>query len=184
MKIIKQLKRYSFFAVLLMLNIAFLIYKPELGKASLTISIKNFREMLTILPPVFILMGLMDVWIPKQTLMRYMGKGAGAKGGMIAFLLGSFSAGPLYAAFPIAAILMKKGVSPANIFIFIGTWSTAKIPMMMFEITQLGVRFALLRYSLSLMGIILVSLILDKTTNEEERQKIQELAYSQMDECK
>ena len=108
MKIIKQLKRYSFFAVLLMLNIVFLIYKPELGRASLTISVKNFWEMLTILPPVFILMGLMDVWIPKQTMMRYMGKGTGAKGGMIAFLLGSFSAGPLYVSFPIAAIFLKK----------------------------------------------------------------------------
>ena len=184
MKIIKQLKRYSFFAVLLMLNIVFLIYKPELGKASLMISVKNFWEMLIILPPIFILMGLMDVWIPKQTMMRYMGKGAGAKGGMIAFLLGSFSAGPLYASFPISAIFIKKGVSLANIFIFIGAWSAAKIPMMMFEITQLGAQFALLRFSLNLLGIIIVSLILDKTTNEIEQQKIQEASCSQVDECK
>lgn len=181
MKIQKFFKRYRVFLILLGLNLALLCISPELGSASLGISAKNFLEMLTILPPIFILMGLMDVWIPKQTMMKYMCKGAGIKGGMIAFFLGSFSAGPLYAAFPMAAMFMKKGVSLANIFIFLGAWSTTKIPMMLFETTQLGPKFALLRFVLNLVGIIVMSAVIDKTTSEEAYREIQKLACEQME---
>lgn len=164
----KLLKRYKFFLASLLANIVLLFVTPETGRQSLTISFHSFLEMLTILPPIFVLMGLMDVWIPKQTMMKYMGKGAGIKGGIIAFLLGSFSGGPLYASFPIAVVFLKKGVSLMNIFIFIGTWSACKIPMMLFEVTQLGSKFALLRFFLNLIGIILVALLIDKTTSEQE----------------
>ncbi len=181
MKFQKYLKRYKIFIILLVLNIILICVAPELGTKSLSVSIDSFLEMLTILPPVFILMGLMDVWIPKQTMMKYMGKKAGIKGRIIAFLLGSFSAGPLYAAFPVAAMFMKKGVSLENIFIFIGAWSTTKIPMMMFEVTQLGSKFALLRFILNLVGIITISIIIDKTTSEQEYSKIQEMAYKEIE---
>lgn len=180
MKKLQFLKRYRFFILLLGLNILLLIAAPELGEASLKLSWKNFLEMLTILPPIFVLMGLMDVWIPKQTMMKYMGRGAGFRGGLIAFLLGSFSAGPLYAAFPMAAMFLKKGVSLTNVFLFIGAWSTTKIPMMMFEITQLGPKFALLRFGLNLMGITGIALFIDKTTDEAEAAKIQESACGQI----
>lgn len=177
----KFLKRYKIFLILLLLNISLLFITPDTGRKSLTISFHNFLEMLKILPPIFILMGLMDVWIPKQTMMKYMGKGAGIKGGIIAFLLGSFSGGPLYASFPIAAVFIKKGVSLINIFILIGTWSAAKIPMMLFEISQLGPKFALARFFLNLTGIICIAFIIDKTTSEQEYQKIQESACKQLE---
>ena len=181
MKMQKFLKKYRFFLILLTLNIVLLFVTPELGRDSLCVSADNFMEMLKILPPIFVLMGLMDVWIPKQTMMKYMGKEAGVQGGLIAFLLGSFSAGPMYAAFPMAAMFMKKGVSLANIFIFIGAWSTTKIPMMMFEVTQLGSKFALLRFGLNLVGIISISVVIDKTTSEEDYTEIQKIACDQME---
>lgn len=180
MKQLSCLKRYRFFLLLLGLNVVLLFADPALGKTSLTISFDNFLEMLTILPPIFLLMGLMDVWIPKQTMMKYMGKGAGIKGGILAFLLGSFSAGPLYAAFPMAAMFMKKGVSLTNVFLFISAWSTTKIPMMMFEVTQLGPRFALLRFSLNLLGIIVISLVIDRTTSQEDYETMQQSAADQV----
>lgn len=176
MKLEKFLKRYKFFIALVLLNFLLIFITPELGKRSLKVSFHSFLEMLTILPPIFILMGLLDVWIPKETMMKYMGKGAGIKGGAISFLLGSFTAGPLYASFPVAAVFMKKGVSLTNIFIFVGAWSTTKIPMMMFEVTQLGSKFALMRFCLNLIGIIVIAFIIDKTTTEEEYDKMQELA--------
>jgi hypothetical protein len=46
-----------------------------------------------------------------------MGEGSGPKGVALAFLLGSFAAGPLYGAFPFAAVLMKKGASFMNILV-------------------------------------------------------------------
>jgi uncharacterized membrane protein YraQ (UPF0718 family) len=59
-------------------------------------------------------------------MIKYMGPQSGIKGTLIAFLLGSFAAGPLYGAFPLAAVLMKKGAGFMNILIFIGAWRQRK----------------------------------------------------------
>lgn len=168
--------RYKLFICLFIVNLILLIFAPEIGKASLLTSFDSFLEMLSIIPPIFLLMGLLDVWVPKETMMKYLGKGAGIKGGIFAFVLGSFSAGPLYAAFPVAGIFLKKGVSLTNIFIFLGAWSTTKIPMMLFEITQLGGQFALIRFMINIIGIIVLALVMEKTTSEKEAEKIYKAA--------
>ena len=161
------------------MNMALLFIAPEVGEAALSLSFNNLLEMLSIIPPIFILLGLMDVWIPKETMMKYMGRGAGIKGVVFAFLLGSFSAGPLYAAFPVASVFLKKGASLTNVFIFIGAWSKTKIPMTLFEITQLGAKFAVSRFVLNLIGIILLAFVLNRTTSGDEYEKIQLSACSQ-----
>lgn len=173
------LERYRLFIILLLVNLAFLIFAPELGRLSFATSYKNLLEMLSIIPPIFLLLGLLDVWVPKETMMRYMGKGAGIKGGIFAFVLGSFSAGPLYASFPVAAVFLKKGVSLANIFIFIGAWSTTKIPMMLFEVTQLGGKFAIARFCMNVIGIIVLAVIMEKTTSKEEADAMYQAACEQ-----
>ena len=58
-------------------------------------------------------------------------------------------------AFPIAAVFMKKGVSFSNILIFIGAWSTTKIPMFLYESSALGMRFATARLLINIPGIII-----------------------------
>jgi len=78
--------------------------------------------------PVFILLGLLDAWVPKEMMMTHIGDKSGIKGILLALFLGSAAAGPLYGAFPVAAILMKKGAKFSNVLIFIGAWSTTKIP--------------------------------------------------------
>jgi uncharacterized membrane protein YraQ (UPF0718 family) len=90
-------------------------------------------------------------------MIKYLGPGSGIRGPVLAFLLGSFAAGPLYGAFPFAAVLMKKGASLMNILIFIGAWSTTKIPMLLFEIAALGPRFALSRLVIDIVGIIIIA---------------------------
>jgi uncharacterized membrane protein YraQ (UPF0718 family) len=70
--------------------------------------------------------------------------------------------GPLYGAFPIAYILWKKGASIRNIFIYLGAFSTLKIPMLSFEIGFLGLKFSLLRTLLSLSVFIIIALVMEK----------------------
>ncbi|NCN05664.1 MAG: hypothetical protein GW949_08535 [Spirochaetales bacterium] len=48
-----------------------------------------------------------------------MGPDSGFKGTALAFFIGSTAAGPLSGAFPVAAVLMKKGASFSNILIFL-----------------------------------------------------------------
>jgi len=93
----KFMKRYRFFLILVLINGLLFLIEPELGQKTASLSLHNLLEMLSVIPPIFLLLGLMDVWVPKETMMKYMGKDAGIKGGIFAFVLGSFSAGPLYA---------------------------------------------------------------------------------------
>lgn len=178
----KIAKRYLFFLLLLLLNALLLIAEPKLGREVMSLSLRNFLEMLSIIPPIFLLLGLMDVWVPKETIMRLMGKDAGIKGGIFAFVLGSFSSGPLYASFPVAMVFLKKGVSLTNIFIFLGAWSTTKIPMMLFEITQLGSKFALIRFGLNIIAILVLAVIMEKTTTKKDADTMYELASQQAGE--
>lgn len=129
-------------------------------------------EMLSVLPPIFILLGLLDVWIDKETMIKYLGNHSGVRGIIISFLLGSCAAGPLYVAFPIVGILLKKRASLFNIFIFIGAWSTTKIPMFLFETSSMGWKFSILRLCCDIIGIIIMAKILDKTILDPDKEQL------------
>ncbi len=162
------LKRYGAFFLLLVAGTAAGLVFPEIGQKALSNTLSNFKEMLSVLPPIFILLGLLDVWVDRATMMKYTGKGSGLKGVLIAFLLGSAAAGPLYAAFPFAGIMLKKGSSLTNVFIFIGAWSTTKIPLLAFEAASLGLKFMLIRLGLNLAGILLIAYFTDRALGKKQ----------------
>lgn len=178
-KIWMLIQRYRFFLILFAVNILLLFAAPEIGKNSFTVTKENLLEMISILPPIFVLLGLLDVWVERETMMKYMGKDAGIKGAVIAFIMGSAAAGPLYVSFPIAGMLLKKGVNLKNVFIFVGAWSTTKIPMILFEASNLGWRYMLLRFVCNVIGIAAIAVILEKSTPDAERDAIYEMAKDQ-----
>ncbi len=166
------LKRYGAFFLLLIAGVVAGLLLPELGKTALNNTLGSLKEMLSVLPPIFVLLGLLDVWVDRATMMKYTGKGSGIKGVLIAFLLGSAAAGPLYAAFPFAAVMLKKGSSLFNVLIFIGAWSTTKIPLLAFEASSMGVTFMLVRLGLSLVGIPLIAWITDRVIGKSGMTEI------------
>ncbi|MCT4685787.1 permease [Vallitalea sp.] len=174
----KTLKRYTFALIIIATIILLLIFNREIGLKAIKITGSNLKEMILVIPPVFVLLGLLDVWVPKETMMKYMGDKSGIKGIVLSIILGSAAAGPLYGAFPIAAVFMKKGVKFSNVLIFIGAWSTTKIPMFLFEISALGARFAVTRLLIDIPGIIIIAFILNGLINKDEVKKIYENASS------
>ena len=124
--------------------------------------------MLSILPPVFILLGMLDVWIKRETMIKFMGERSGIVGVMLAFLLGSAAAGPLYAAFPVAVVLLKKGSKFSNVLIMIGAWSTTKIPLLLFEASSMGIKFMIIRFVLDVFGIAIIAFTTEKLLSKEE----------------
>ncbi len=176
MKIKALVKRYRAFLITIVLVGILTIVNSEIGFSAINISAYTLSEMLLVIPPIFILLGLLDVWIPKETMIKYMGEGSGLKGIVLSIIIGSAAAGPLYGAFPIAAVFMKKGVKFSNILIFIGAWSTTKIPMFLFEMQALGAKFAITRLLIDIPGIIIMAYILTKSISKEEIAKIYENA--------
>lgn len=106
-------------------------------------------EMALIIPAVLILMGLFEVWVPRDMIQRLLGQRSGTRGTLLAFFLGTAPTGPLYVAFPVASSLLKKGASTVNVIVFLGAWAAAKLPLVAAEIRFLGPDFALLRLALT-----------------------------------
>jgi uncharacterized membrane protein YraQ (UPF0718 family) len=130
------------------------------------IFIKNFwmffKEMILILPVMLLLIGLFDVWIPREKVQQHIGEASGIKGMLLVMLLAFIQAGPLYAAFPVAYLLWKKGCSPSNVFIYLSAFTTAKIPMLTFEIGFLGLKFSLLRILITIPVFVLIGIIMGR----------------------
>jgi uncharacterized membrane protein YraQ (UPF0718 family) len=168
----EKLRQYRFFLILLAINLLLVIFVPAIGRESFRITGESFLEMLLVLPPIFIILGLADVWIERETMMRFLGEKSGLKGILVAFLMGAFAAGPLYAAFPVARIMLKKGARLSNVFIFIGAWSCTKLPQLLFETSNLGWRYTLIRFAGNIVGILLIALVLDRLTPAAERLAI------------
>lgn len=175
--------RYRVVLVAALLFVLFLLILPVYQAKAIATFGFQAKIILLVIPPIFVLLGLLDVWVPREQMIRFMGEGSGLKGGTLAFLLGSFAAGPLYAAFPVAAILMKKGAGFTNILIFIGAWSTTKIPMFLFENAALGSRFAFSRLAIDIIGIILIAMTIVALVSEDELQQIYTRAEKMGVEC-
>lgn len=172
------INHYRFFIVLLLIDLAIVAVYPSVGRRSLDITWVNTLEMLSVLPPIFILLGLLDVWVERETMIKLMGEKSGFIGIALAFFLGSAAAGPLYAAFPLAGVLLKKGSKFSNVLIFIGAWSTTKIPMLLFEASSMGWKFMILRFIIDIPGIALIAYVTDRLLNEEEKQYIYDNAVA------
>ena len=172
------LKRYRFFLLTVVLMAVIFIINRDVGTKALNVTGFSLKEMILVIPPVFILLGLLDVWVPREKMIKYMGEGSGITGAVLAFVIGSAAAGPLFAAFPVAGMLMKKGARFSNIMIFIGAWSTTKIPMLMFELSALGATFTLTRLLVNIPGILLIAYILSSLVSREEIAGIYEKAQS------
>ena len=110
--------------------------------------------------------------VSKEIVIKHLGKASGIKGIFLAIILGALPTGPLYIAFPMASILLKKGARISNIVIFLSSWACIKMPQEMVELQFLGLRFMLLRLFLTIIFIIIMAIFIEKviewSENEEE----------------
>lgn len=132
--------------------------------------------MLMIVPPIFILIGLFDVWVPRETVVNMMGENSGVKGMVLAFFLGAFSAGPTISAFPLAIIMIKKGAKYSNVLFFLMVWSSLKLPIIFFQITTIGLKFSMIINISMLIVFVIGSYIMEKTFSKEELLEIENKA--------
>ncbi|MGQ9537336.1 MAG: permease [Actinomycetota bacterium] len=135
-----------------------LFFRDKGGRA-LRISWEYFREMVFILPAVMVLMGLFAVWVKRETVVKYLGQESGLSGLLLSVLLGTLPTGPLYVAFPLAAMLLRKGARVANVIVFLCAWACIKLPQELMEFQFLGWRFTLLRLALTVALVIPMGLV-------------------------
>jgi uncharacterized membrane protein YraQ (UPF0718 family) len=158
----KKASKALFFLIGLLAAHLFLAFFHPAEAVEILLTTKTYLlEMLSVLPPILILVGLFEVWVPKSVITRFLGAASGWKGVAVAVLTGTAAMGPLYVAFPIGVSLLDKGASLFNVAIFLCVWASIKIPMILFEVKFLGAGFAGLRLALTLPSIVIISYFLN-----------------------
>lgn len=155
--LLRQLKNNIFAVCIVFAYILLFLISPSIGMDSIKNSGYYIKEMLMIMPVVFILTALLDMWVPTEKISQLLGEAAKTKGIILAFVLGSVSAGPIYAAFPMCVMLHKKGASIRNLIIILSSWAVVKIPMLLNEGKFLGFKFMIVRWLLTILAILLFS---------------------------
>ena len=122
--------------------------------------VKFLRDMLRVLPCVFILIGLFDVWVKRATVERHLGHGAGVVSYVWALLLAGTAVGGLHVAFPIAHALHTKGARLGVVLAYLAGAAICRVPMTLFEASYLGWKFTLVRFAISLPLVVASSALL------------------------
>ena len=120
------------------------------------------RDMVKILPPAFILIGLFDVWVSRETIEKNFGKSSSFKKYIYSILLAATTVGGTFVAFPVANSLYHKGANFSSVFTYVTAASIVMIPMSIMEASILGVKFTAIRLGVSLPLVIISSIILSK----------------------
>ena len=147
----------SFFIIFIVLSFEF-GFSP--GKAIGFNFFSFLVDMFKVLPCAFILVGLFEVWVKRETVEKHFGEEAGIKGYMWAVLLAGTIVGPLYIALPLAYALFSKGARLSVIFTYIGASAICRVPMAVFEASFLGLKFTVIRILISIPLVIASSIIL------------------------
>ena len=156
-KTLKQwLFEYRLALIVAAVDLLIWIFAPAQAAPVMSNTWDYLIELMVIIIPVTVLMGLFEVWVPKQLITKYLGHESGWKGILLALLFGAAPSGPLYIAFPIAAMLLKNGASPLNVIILLNAWAAMKIPQLLVEANFLGAYFMLTRLALTLPVTILI----------------------------
>lgn len=168
MMILRKVKENLFLLMVVMAYLLMFLLKADAGITAVQNSAYYIKEMLTIMPVVFVLTALLDTWVSKEKIMKYLGKESKAKGVVLSFVLGSISAGPIYAAFPMCIMLHKKGASIRNLIIILSSWAVIKVPMLLNEVKFLGPKFMAVRWLLTVIAILLFSYFISKIMVDED----------------
>ncbi|MFO7848327.1 MAG: permease [Spirochaetia bacterium] len=162
MKIDKRTRNYIYFGLFIaFIGISFLLrFSPGMEMGN------NFyifaKDMVLILPPAFILIGLFDVWAKREVIEKHFGDAADFRGYIWSILLAATTVGGTFVAFPVANALYHKGARYSMIVTYVTSASLVMIPMSIMEAAILGPKFTAVRILVSLPLVIIGSLIVEK----------------------
>ncbi|MDJ0785609.1 MAG: permease [Myxococcota bacterium] len=107
----------------------------------------------------FLAAGLFQWLVPTEWVRENLGHEAGLRGILIATGAGMVTPAGPFVSMPIAAVLIRAGAAPPAVVAFLTAWSLlAMHRLVAWEIPILGLRFAAIRYGISLLLPVLAGL--------------------------
>jgi len=170
----KRKKKQDFIILLIVVAVMIILLSvfPKKQRVVYNVSSRFFLEMVSILPAIMILMGLFNVFIPEEVVVKYLGKSGGTKAILIGIFLGALPTGPLYVAFPMASTLLKKGARISCVVAFLSAWACIKVPQEMVELQFLGLKFMLARLVLTVFFVVIMGISMEWLIEWSEKRQV------------
>lgn len=168
MTITKVLKKNKLMAIVALIYLAIFVFMPDKAAEAMGNSVYYLIEMVQVLPIIFLLTVVIEALVPKEMITKRLGAKSGFLGNILSLILGSISAGPIYAAFPISKMLLTKGASVSNVVIILSSWAVIKLPMLANEAKFLGVSFMGVRWVLTVIAILIMAWITEKLVSKKD----------------
>ncbi len=118
----------------------------------------QFLKQLPMLISIFLLVGLFDKFVPKEMVVQVVGSGKGILSIFSSAFLGTVVMGPVSSAYPLGAILLKKGATITAVAIFLNAWVMVGFVTIPYEVSIFGKRFTLTRNILAFIGAIIIGI--------------------------
>lgn len=119
-----------------------------------------FIQMLKVLPCVFVVIGLFDVWVKTETVEKHLGHGSGPASYIWSVLLAGVIVGGVHVALPVAHALREKRARLGVILAFLSASGLCRIPMTLFEASFLGWKFTAVRFAVSLPLVVVFAALI------------------------
>jgi len=141
----KKGKGDKYHGIYFLCSVAFLYFllvlsRPENLQKSLKASGNMLIHILPALLLIILLMGTINYLVRPKTVSRYVGKGSGVKGWLLAICTGILSHGPIYAWYPLLRDLRDQGMKSSLIAVFLYN-RAIKIPLLPLIIYCFGIPF-------------------------------------------
>ena len=120
------------------------------------------KVALTVLPVlfmIFILMGIIEAFVSKETIVQWLGSGGSVLSIVIGELVGCVALIQPAAIFPFAGFLHKNGANYGAVFGFVMTGILIGIATLPLEVKLFGKRFTIVRNILTFIIVLLIGII-------------------------
>jgi len=133
---------------------------PEAKRAAI-IGVATLTSLTVTLVTVFVFIGLFQVWVREDFILKHLGEKSGFRGLALGALLGTAIHGPLVGVFPLLKTLLNKGARLGVVIAIVSTYAI-KVPMIPLEIRFFGWRFTLVRQLLLFASAFVMAPIMER----------------------
>ena len=133
---------------------------PQLPVHALKSGVSLLLRLLPVLVLAFFVAGLMEVLLPKELLLRWVGEKSGFRGILIGTCLGAVSPGGPFIQFPIVAAMYNAGAHIGPLIAYLSAWALIGLNRVIaFEIPLLGFRLTFARLLCSFIFPVIIGYI-------------------------
>lgn len=115
--------------------------------------------VLPLLTAAFVLAGMVQVLVSRETINKWLGKDSGMKGIILGGIAGALVPGGPYIFYPIAASFLLSGAEIGTVITFVvakNLWSLSRLPM---EVALLGPELTFIRFLVTLVFPVIIGVI-------------------------